>query len=100
MTIFLALAVFVLGFVAVAQGSALRGHRRYADPQLHSGWWELKQRFSNTTVYRARYMPGALPDTSPGHTHRPHECTITDGLIHLDKCACGAERSGVYGAWA
>lgn len=90
--------VFALAFVGVLYLAQVRP--RYADPQLHSGYWQLRSRFANTTVYEARYMPGVWPDTSKGHQHRPHLCTITDALVHVDKCACGAERYGVYGAWS
>lgn len=96
-----AVGFWVTAFVGVlALAMARYPTTRYQDPQLHSGVWELDRRHSNTTVHRARYGVGFHPDTSPGHRHRPHVCTITDSLVHVDECACGAERYGVYGAWS
>lgn len=100
MTFFLCSLVLVLGVLLVAQGSALRLGTRYQSPQLHEGVWELDTRHRNTTVHRAVYMHGVAPSTEPGHRHRPHLCTITDELVHVDQCYCGATRYGVFGKWS
>lgn len=97
MTIAAALGFWAMAFVGVLYLTVSRP--RYANPNLHDGYWELEKRFDNTTVYQTRYLPGVSPDVSPGHKHRPHQCTISDSLAHVDVCACGAERYGVYGAW-
>ncbi len=89
---------FVVGFVTCwFLRPAPEG--QYADPQIHGGIWELDHHHRTGTVYRMRYMPGISPDVSEGHQHRPHVCLIGNGLLHTDRCACGAERDGVYGKW-
>lgn len=39
----------------------------------------------------------AKPD--PDHECQPQTCGITETLQHSDRCACGAMRFGVWGAW-
>lgn len=102
--------MFVIGLVALALGCLLGlaagfvgghsyAHRllRYRDPQLHNGKWDLQTVHNgNVTWHRLDQEDGF----SSTHTHRSQVCQIMRGLAHVDTCACGSRRYGVFGSWS
>jgi hypothetical protein len=94
-------AVILMALTFAVLGYVLRPKRpRYNDPQLHDGPWELVG-IVNHEAYWRRTQSAFIGGTAPQgrHDHIPHECHIGRGMSHLDRCACGAQRYGVYGPW-
>ena len=95
-------------FIAAAAGLAagflasrsLRGEDRYETPYLHEGRW------GRPVINGANGQTRITWDLIAGHpicvggNHHPVKCTIGPGMAHVDKCVCGAERYGVFGAWS
>lgn len=76
------------------QGMA--GHKTWkpADPSLFKGRYgkALEWHLGGVAWYLAT-MPTAR------HSCKPQTCGLTESLQHFDRCACGATRFGVWGAW-
>lgn len=88
------------GFVG-GHGYARR-HLRYANPQLHEGRWDVF-RILNGNVTWARQGSHSSSDIAVLHLEGEHEavvCTITRSMSHVDECACGKKRYGVFGSWS
>lgn len=86
--------------------------RRHDDPCLHRQGMAREDTWLASDPVVFRHRPGralewhlggvawylaAKPD--PGHDCQPQTCGITETLQHSDRCACGAMRFGVWGAW-
>lgn len=82
---------------------------RHQDPSLHhnpvgqDGTWQ-PQNLLSTPLECMRWNFNGVPWYQASVPMRDHEhwaqtCEIANNLSHRDRCACGAERWGVYGEW-
>jgi hypothetical protein len=96
----IAAVTFVSLVVGLAFGLALG--LRHAEPkhrnaQLHEGEW-TRETVAGGMVLWSRKMAEKPKDCDEGH--RVYVCTIFDDMDHVDACACGMTRVGVYGSWS
>lgn len=71
----------------------------HQSPHLHEGPFRLVSGDHDLLVHERELHHTAVPDCKK-NGHQVQQCTITEGLAHIDRCYCGAERYGRYGAWA
>lgn len=93
--------LLLMGFLLCAYLASLaaRTQRPYSTPDLHHGKWGKPLvrigRGGSTLVTWTREEQVQCVGT----WHQAVSCTIGPGMAHLDECACGKTRSGVYGEW-
>ena len=102
MTIVL-LAVAVLSFfTGWLMHSNMAISDRYTNPSLHEGRWArpvIYGQGDQTRVVWESLEP--QPDgRERNHVHKIADCEVGPGLAHVDLCACGAKRYGVFGTWS
>lgn len=96
-----AVATFLAGWLLCRTFSS-EGRERYVNPELHQGRWsnpEICGSGDQTRVVWKSMDP--QPDGREiMHTHKAADCTVGPGMAHVDMCACGAKRYGVFGPWS
>jgi hypothetical protein len=88
--------------VGWALRAAVVPQHQHESPNLHEGVWELTTITGHGPTARAQWQRFGQLGTytrAVKHEHRPYYCTIGPGIAHTDRCLCGAERYGRYGAW-
>jgi hypothetical protein len=100
----------VLGMLALVAAGGVLGatlvwllsaRPRHENGYLHgAGEYRLRARFNARMVWDRNGVPwqqGEPPD--PRHECVAQTCVIDKNSMHTDRCACGAQRVGVFGAW-
>lgn len=109
------LQLTVIGFCALCWISGYvhgKHGRRHTDPCLHEQGMAGHKTWkpADPALFKGRYGKalewhlGGIAwflATQPerGHHCKPQTCGLTESLQHFDRCACGATRFGVWGAW-
>lgn len=73
---------------------------RYEDPTLHPGEWGEPEVITGRSIRVKWERTDGFVCDGRDMSHRATLCTIGPNMAHVDICACGAERYGVFGAWS
>ncbi len=85
--------------VGYAVARVLTPSDRHESVHLHDGPFKLVPSDAGVLVHQRDLHEYARPDCKK-HGHQVEQCTVTEGLAHVDRCFCGATRYGRYGAWS